>query len=226
MWRLVAITAAVLLGPRAASAGEATEPSQEARAEAARLFALGGTHFNLAEYDEAIAAFKEGYRRSPEPAFLYNLGQAYRLQGSCRAAARMYASYLRLRPDDPRHAMIAGQQADMESCGRGQRRHDVDHASTRRVQRRAGIGLIGAGVVAAGMGAYFAMDEPDEPDGRKAEEHRSQMRSVSMFAAGGFLMLAGGVLCYLGREPPAPAGAALSIDVRPGSRTVAATWRF
>jgi tetratricopeptide (TPR) repeat protein len=257
---LVAIAATLVLVPRLAAAqpsasGAPSELSSgtsdgagptEAQVEAARLFDRGDTHFNLGEYDEAIAAFKAGYRLHPAPAFLYNLGQAYRLKGSCRAAARMYTNYLRLRPEDPNREAIATQQAEMETCGQHQRLHDFvdgDAAAARAVRRRVGLGLAGGGVVAAAIGIYFAVDARDasqeidafydgggtwNPGIAAVEERgrRAEVVSISLLAAGGALALAGGVLRYLGREPASPDGPSLALDVRAGARTVGASWRF
>jgi hypothetical protein len=50
------------------------------------LEASGNKHFELAEYDAAIADFKEAYRIGDAPGYLYNIAQAYRLKGDCRNA--------------------------------------------------------------------------------------------------------------------------------------------
>lgn len=59
------------------------------------LEASGNKHYSLAEYDAAIADFKEAFRISDEPGFLYNIAQAYRMKNDCREASTFYKNYLR-----------------------------------------------------------------------------------------------------------------------------------
>jgi hypothetical protein len=60
-------------------------------ADAKRLFASATKHFDLAEYEAALADFKEGYRHKDDPVFLYNIGQCYRLmKGHEEDAIRFY----------------------------------------------------------------------------------------------------------------------------------------
>jgi tetratricopeptide (TPR) repeat protein len=68
------------------------------KVEAAKLFDLGKRHYNLNEWDDAIAQFKSAYKLFPDPVYLFNIAQAYRLKGtkSCALSAQFYASYLRV----------------------------------------------------------------------------------------------------------------------------------
>src|SRR5215470_12605929 len=90
------MSALVVLAISGSSA--ASEHDQRA---ARKLFQEGSRHYDLAEYDEAIAAFKEAYRLSEVPGLLYNIGQAYRKKGpsGCEQAASFYRSYLRVKPE-------------------------------------------------------------------------------------------------------------------------------
>jgi tetratricopeptide (TPR) repeat protein len=54
--------------------------------------------YDLQQYDEAIREFRAGYALSPDPQFLYALGQAFRKKGDCPAAADAYRAYLRTAP--------------------------------------------------------------------------------------------------------------------------------
>jgi tetratricopeptide (TPR) repeat protein len=49
--------------------------------------------FNLGEWNDAAAEYKEAYKALPEPVFLYNIAQAYRLGGDLPKAAFFYNSY-------------------------------------------------------------------------------------------------------------------------------------
>jgi tetratricopeptide (TPR) repeat protein len=52
----------------------------------------------LKEYKAAIEEFEAAYRLKPDPVFLYNLGQAYRLADDPEQALHFYRAYLRERP--------------------------------------------------------------------------------------------------------------------------------
>jgi hypothetical protein len=49
--------------------------------------------FNLGEWTDAAAEYKEAYKALPEPVFLYDIAQAYRLGGDLPKAAFFYNSY-------------------------------------------------------------------------------------------------------------------------------------
>src|SRR5262245_62171614 len=86
----------VLLVALAASPARADEESPLAPAQI--HLTEGNRHFNLAEYDLAIAEYKEAYRLSDKPGLLFNIAQAYRLSGDCPMALRFYENYRRLAP--------------------------------------------------------------------------------------------------------------------------------
>src|SRR5689334_3962621 len=81
----------------AATPARATDDADTA--EARRLFISGTKHFDLSEYEAALADFKEGYRRKDDPVFLYNIAQCYRLtKGHEEDALKFYRNYLRRAP--------------------------------------------------------------------------------------------------------------------------------
>lgn len=84
--------------------------------DAAALEASGNKHFQLAEYDAAIADFKEAFRISNEPGYLYNIAQAYRLKNDCRSSATFYKNYLRAKPDAANAAKVKERITEMEAC--------------------------------------------------------------------------------------------------------------
>src|SRR5262249_30615807 len=57
---------------------------------AARHLELGNLLLFGKHYAEAIAEYRAGYALDPRPIFLYNIGQAQRLAGDCKAAAEAY----------------------------------------------------------------------------------------------------------------------------------------
>jgi tetratricopeptide (TPR) repeat protein len=87
----------------------------ESRAHAKRLFEQGQAHYDLGEYDEAIAAFREAYEISSAPALLFNIAQSHRLKGDCPRAIQVYRHFVRLDPSSP-HRSSAEAQIDTLSA--------------------------------------------------------------------------------------------------------------
>ena len=84
--------------------------------DATALEASGNKHFELAEYDAAIADFKEAFRVSDAPNYLFNIAQAYRLKKDCRSASTFYKTYLRRVPDAPNAAKVRDRITEMDAC--------------------------------------------------------------------------------------------------------------
>ena len=78
----------------AIGAAHADPTTDKARA----LYDEGLRHYNVAEYPEAIAAWKQAYLIAKKPLLLFNIGQAYRLSGDCAQALTFYDSYIRDEP--------------------------------------------------------------------------------------------------------------------------------
>jgi len=114
--RAALIAAAVLFACPMARAQEPASPERES--EARRLYELGRSHYNLAEYDEAIAAFRSAYELRPAPELLYNLAQAYRLRGDCAQARDLFRAYVRESPEAANRVEVEGRIARLETCAR------------------------------------------------------------------------------------------------------------
>jgi len=91
---LCAVTVAVALAVPAGAAGQATSAVEQSRIHHKNAV----VHFNLDEWKEAAAQFKEAYRFHPDPLFLYNIGQCYRKMGEQAEALSYYRKYLRAAP--------------------------------------------------------------------------------------------------------------------------------
>jgi tetratricopeptide (TPR) repeat protein len=87
--KTVLLAVAVLAAaPMPAHAGEPVPEKARKLAERGRELHQRG------DYARAILAFKEAYVLAPSTGLLFNLAQAYRLQGSCDDAALMYRRYI------------------------------------------------------------------------------------------------------------------------------------
>lgn len=109
--RAIVATVVVALAMAAPARAQA-----QAEPDAKELFVQAERHFDLGEYEEAIAGYREAYRIDPRPGLLYNLGQAYRLLGDCVTAARMYRNFLRLAPESKYRAVAEENLASLEAC--------------------------------------------------------------------------------------------------------------
>lgn len=76
----------------------ADEPAQK---QARQAFTRGSQHFDLGEYADALADFKEAYRLVSDPVFLFNIAQCQRQLGDRQQAIRSYRMYLVKAPDAP-----------------------------------------------------------------------------------------------------------------------------
>ena len=95
------------LGPVARA--QPAKPAADDRAnadEAARLYDEGKRHFDIGEYAQAIASWKQSYLRSNAPLLLFNIAQAYRLSNDCAQANRFYLNYRRSEPHPKNQAEL------------------------------------------------------------------------------------------------------------------------
>lgn len=78
-------------------------------------YATGVRHFDLSEFDKALAEFKDAYRNKPDPVFLYNIGQCHRKLGHTDEAITFYQSYLRRAPDAKNREEVERRIAELQS---------------------------------------------------------------------------------------------------------------
>jgi tetratricopeptide (TPR) repeat protein len=89
--RTVHVAVAVALAAAVSGAPAAAEPVP---AKARKLAERGRELHERGDYARAIVAFKEAYVLAPSPGLLFNLAQAYRLQGNCDDAVLMYRRFI------------------------------------------------------------------------------------------------------------------------------------
>ncbi len=96
LWSALLPRIAFAQTPPAESADSGAEA--EITPEAKEHFELGTRHYNLQEWQEAIKEYKEAYRLSPRPGFLWAIAQSQRLGDDCEAAIKSYQAFLRSNP--------------------------------------------------------------------------------------------------------------------------------
>jgi tetratricopeptide (TPR) repeat protein len=84
--------------------------------DARELYDKAITHYDLADYDNAIAEFKQAYELSREPGLLFNIAQSYRLARDYQQALFFYTRYLDLKPNAPNRADAEAQIAKMKEA--------------------------------------------------------------------------------------------------------------
>jgi tetratricopeptide (TPR) repeat protein len=86
------------------------------KAEAKAHYEKGLSHYNLGEWDQAIAEFRAAYAISSAPGLLFNIAQSFRLKKDYEQATYFYQTYLRLKPDAPNRADVEDRLKEMEAA--------------------------------------------------------------------------------------------------------------
>jgi tetratricopeptide (TPR) repeat protein len=94
----------------------APSPEDAKKAEAKALYEKGLSHYNLGEFDLAIAAFRKSYEISQAPGLLFNIAQSFRLKKDYEQAVYFYTTYLRLKPDAPNRADVEARLQEMQEA--------------------------------------------------------------------------------------------------------------
>jgi len=77
-------------------------------------FRKGSKAFDLGHYAEAIKEYEAAYDLKEDPALLFNIAQAYRLDGDNQNAVRVYKSFLHRMPDAPNRVEVERRIAELE----------------------------------------------------------------------------------------------------------------
>jgi tetratricopeptide (TPR) repeat protein len=104
---------AAMVAPMAARADDGRDGVPT---KARTLADRGRAAHEAGDYTSAITAFTRAYVMAPSPALLFNLAQAYRLQGNCDDAALMYRRYLATNPSPEERALAETHLASVERC--------------------------------------------------------------------------------------------------------------
>jgi outer membrane protein assembly factor BamD (BamD/ComL family) len=83
--------------------------------EARRHYDEGSTAYSLGDFTHAAEEYKAAYKAKPDPAFLYNIAQAYRLANDAPNALFFYRSFLHNLPDAPNRQEVEDRIAKLEA---------------------------------------------------------------------------------------------------------------
>jgi Tfp pilus assembly protein PilF len=90
------------------------DPDTKARADAA--YTEGSVAYNASDFSRAALKFEEAYTLVPDPAFLFNIGQAYRQAQECVKAADAFHKFIQLVPDAPNVDKAKGLLKEVNVC--------------------------------------------------------------------------------------------------------------
>ncbi len=172
-----------------ASAGagaEAAPATDENREQARQLFANGQRLYSEGSYEAAIIAFKKGYELSQEPAFLYNIANAYERLGEFGEARDYYDQYRVYADEGQQDALarkiavldkrqsekLAEEQAEKERAAakareeerRRQEQLNADNQPKDKVFGPAAYALTATAVVGLGLGIGFGVRANNKRD--------------------------------------------------------------
>jgi tetratricopeptide (TPR) repeat protein len=179
------------------------------------LFTEAQTHYKVGEFEFAIEKYKKAYKLSKASALLFNIAQAYRLDGDARNALLFYQNYLREVPDaDNRadaEARIAETREDQPMKVIIERR-EVTRGS--RPMRIGGAVTGAVGLLGVGAGVFLAVRAKGKWDDINAlndggtwtpefadkfsSAERDETLATVFVSVGAAAVVAGGVLYYLG----------------------------
>ena len=100
------VAAALLAVILLAGPATAAPPTPEEKAKAREHYQKGLTHYDIKEFAEALAEFKNAYRVVQDPAFLFNIAQCYRKLGQDVEALDYYRNYVRRFPTAPNRVEV------------------------------------------------------------------------------------------------------------------------
>jgi hypothetical protein len=104
----------------AVASAAAAQPADPAEQESLEHYQKGVTAYDLGKFDDAVQSFQKAYELKPQPAYLYNIAQAYRQKGDAAKAVFFYKRYLQKAPDAKNRDVVERRIAELEDLARKQ----------------------------------------------------------------------------------------------------------
>lgn len=108
------IVAAALLATVLVVSSQARAEAPASTESARGHYQRGKTHYQLAEYKEALEAFRAAYRLKQDPVFLFNIAQCHRQLDQHAEALKLYGAYLRESPNAVNRAEVEKRMAELQ----------------------------------------------------------------------------------------------------------------
>ena len=153
----VLMTLGLMLG--LASRATVASPAED-RVLARQHFESGSRHFDLSEWDKALAEFKEAYRLTPDATFIYNIAQCHRKLGNIEDALTFYKTYLRRAPNAPNRQEVERRISELEG---EQQAKQAKQAEAERVEQVAKAAAAAKAVAEAKAAEAAAVAKPVAP---------------------------------------------------------------
>ena len=102
----------VLIAVLAAATRAYAEPDAKA------LYAEGEKLYSAGRYLDAAEKFRTAYEVDPDPAYLFNVAQAYRFGDDCTKAADFYHRFLAKVPAPPNEAKVRAWADEQDACAK------------------------------------------------------------------------------------------------------------
>jgi tetratricopeptide (TPR) repeat protein len=182
---LVATTTNAFAQPAPPAPSDKTDDQKKAEAKA--LYEKGLSHYNLGEFDQAIAAFRAAYALSSAPGLLFNIAQSFRLKKDYEQAVYFYTTYLRLKPDAPNRSDVEARLQEMNEAIEEQKKQPT----------KAPIGTIapdGTSTNPTTTTTPTTTEPDDEPQGETGVRGQSLITAGYVTGASGAALVITGVI--------------------------------
>jgi tetratricopeptide (TPR) repeat protein len=173
------------------------QPSSKARSDATAAYQEGQRRYLAEDYVAAAAQFEAAYKLDPDPAYLFNIAQAYRLAKDCGKALAFYKRFLAEAQKPPNLDAVKKYIRELEAqCPSRESttsppptttdtspaalpattttsdEHRIDEstppARSGHLVRNLGIGALGVGAIGVTMGVVFTFKVRSDVSDREA----------------------------------------------------------
>jgi hypothetical protein len=237
-WLAVALVVGMSAQAFAQSAGDA--------------YAAGQKAYAAHDYLGAAKHFTTAYALEPDPAYLFNIAQSYRLGNDCKNAAEYYQRYLDSAQDPPNAGDVRSKLEEQRACAKQRDaraavpppspRPAVEPERSRSPLRTYALvsGAVGVAALGSGLGfSWYGRDLEKQRDDKcnlaspceeatfesfEARGKRANTFAYVSYGLAGAALVGAGVLWFLGKEPASEQR--LAVTPSPDGVTVTARLRF
>jgi hypothetical protein len=227
-------------------------PAQAFAQSASDEYALGQKAYAAKDYLGAAKHFITAYAKEPDPAYLFNIAQSYRLGNDCKNAADYYQRYLDSAQDPPNAGDVRSKLEEQRACAKQRDAQAAVPPTTkpaavgperaRSPLRTYAIVSAAVGVAALGSGLAFSwygrdlekqredkcnVESPCSEAKFESFEDRGKRANLLAYVSyglAGAALVGAGVLWFVGKEPANEQR--LAVTPTPDGVTVTARLRF